>query len=779
MRVSSRFRVSVGVVLPLALGMFLALVATAPSAALAAEETCPNAILRTGFSAALPDCRAYELVTSKEPEVELDLQAGEPHNIIEGEAAGEARGVWGSVNGDRLAYPSNEPPAGSPSDGIYFMSTRGANGWTTRDLIPPQSTDFTVVCENGYIAAFTPELTSAVLADGFGQSPGDLSTPCGTDEPSLVAGEPQGYQNLFLNDYETGSYQLVDVTPPGVSPWDAVFQDASADLSHVVFSEQAQLAPGAPVAEPYRYLKGFIEGPETPEGDLYEWAGGIVRFVTYLPDGTPVHGSLADGTIQAYREQLVSQNGTATFTHAVSADGSRIFFVAAGDLYVRENAEQEQSPLDGAGNCADPAKGCTVQVDASQAGGPGGGGQFMWASANGSVVFFTDEASAGLTADTVPGSGSNLYRYDLETGALTDLTPAGEAGVEGVGGASEDGSYLYFVAEGDLTGPQENSEGATAEAGQPNLYVVHDAGRPTFIATLSGSDHADWSTTPHFSPAILTARVSPDGEFIGFNSVKSLTGYDNTVVEGGDCGSHDGPPETECQEIYLYEAAQNKLSCVSCNPTGARPTAPAGIEPPTYIEFGNIIGSAPGGSLQRNVLGDGRVFFDTAEGLVPRDTNGMFDVYEYEDGQLHLISTGTNGNNSYFYESSLSGNDVFFLAGQQLPSGSPEPTTSIYDARVDGGFPEPTGLTACGEENCEGAFTPSPAFAPPASATFSGAGNVAPAPTQKAAKHVKRKQKQKKKKKKKKHVAKGKRGKKGGRSSRARRSVRGEHGSVR
>jgi hypothetical protein len=743
---------------------------TAPTLVTGAES-CPNAALRVGFSAGLPDCRAYELVTSKEPEI-INYDPEQREDTAEGSGPGETRGVWASVTGERLAFPSNEPPAGSPSDGIYFMATRGADGWSTQDLIPPQSPEYGLICKNGATFAFTPDLSSAILGDGFGQ-PGSgtevfegVGGACGTDEPPLVPGEPRGYQNLFLQDNESGSHQLVDVTPAGVPPRNAWFQAASADLSHVVFSERAALVPGAPAEE----------GAENPYEDLYEWSGGIVRLVTFLPDGEPVEGALANATqelppsVHGDGDQV---GGSATFTHAVSADGSRVFFLAGGDLYVREHADQEQSPLDGEGRCADPAKACTVQVDGSQAGGSGGGGQFMWANAAGSLVYFTDEASAGLTADTVAGSGTNLYQFDVETGALTDLTPAGQAAVKGVSGASEDGSYIYFVAEGALTGPaEENSEGAHAEPGQPNLYVVHDAGRPVFVATLAGGDAADWKNRPEgaINPPRLTARVSPNGEFIGFNSVRSLTGYDNVSVESG-CGGG------ACTEIFLYDAAQNRLSCVSCNPSGARPMAPSGFLAPDEISFGGLDASAPD-YLQRNVLDDGRVLFDTAEALVPQDTNDQYDVYEYEGGQLHLLSTGTIDAASYFYEASLSGRDVFILAAQQLPSGKPEAAYSVYDVREGGGFPEPAGLTECSEEDCKGAFNASPALTAPSSATFSGAGNLSVAPlAHKPAKRVKRKPKQHKSKQKR-HDAKSKHREKGG-GSRAKRSIRGKRGGVR
>ena len=92
-----------------------------------------------------------------------------------------------------------------------------------------------------------------------------------------MSGEPVGYENLLVRENATGTYQLVNVTPPGVTPADAHFQAASADLSHVIFTETSPLAEGA------RY------GVE----NLYEWDEGALRLVSVLPDGTAVPGSLA------------------------------------------------------------------------------------------------------------------------------------------------------------------------------------------------------------------------------------------------------------------------------------------------------------------------------------------------------------------------------------------------------------------------------------------------------------------------------------------------------
>jgi hypothetical protein len=478
-------------------------------------------------------------------------------------------------------------------------------------------------------------------------------------------------------------------------------------------------------------------------------------------------GQLANSHPSEYGVKLVrAQMLPETFTHAVSSDGTRVFFYANGNLYVRAHVDREQSSLGGTGQCTEPEKACTYQVDASKSGGSGGGGRFVWASADGSRVFFTDEGQLTNGAQATAGE-PDMYEYNVETGDLVDITAGtGQgAGVIGASGAAEDGSYVYFVAEGVLTG-QPNSNGDSAQTGQPNLYVVHNGGQPAFIATLdAGTDQMDW-VKPNWEEGPedpgLTARVSPNGRYVVFNALRSLTGYDNTPVSPGECNHgrySQGEPSQPCQEIYLYDAVKSVLRCVSCDPTGARPTAPASIRQTVVPNlFSNDEPFMLPGYLQHFLANDGRVFFDTGSSLVPSDTNDAVDVYEYDGSRLSLISTGTSSNNSFFYDASPDGNNVFFASPQQLPSGAGTATYSIYDARVDGGFAEPAPATACSEEDCKGAVSAPPTLGVPSSQTFVGPGNPFSAPAaHKKAKHVKRKHGKKRKRKKKRHAARGRR----------------------
>src|ERR1700687_1045532 len=120
-----------------------------------------------------------------------------------------------------------------------------------------------------------------------------------------------------------------------------------------------------------------------------------------------------------------------------------------------------------------PALGATPNVTTAEP------ATFWAASADGSRVFFTSSAELTTVSNTgTANGGEDLYEYDVKAQHLTDLTvdtnpedTANGAMVRGVVGASSDGSYVYFVASGVL-------DAGNGVAGQPNLYVVHDGGKP-------------------------------------------------------------------------------------------------------------------------------------------------------------------------------------------------------------------------------------------------------------------------------------------------------------
>lgn len=79
-----------------------------------------------------------------------------------------------------------------------------------------------------------------------------------------------------------------------------------------------------------------------------------------------------------------------------------------------------------------------------------------------------------------------------------------------------------------------------------------------------------------------------------------------------------------------------------------------------------------------------------------------------------------------------SGADIFFETADQLVPQDTDTQRDLYDARIDGGFPPPAVPTSC-EEDCQGAPGSQPLFGAPSSTTFSGPGNLASPPETKPA----------------------------------------------
>jgi hypothetical protein len=239
---------------------------------------------------------------------------------------------------------------------------------------------------------------------------------------------------------------------------------------------------------------------------------------------------------------------------------------------------------------------------------------------------------------------------------------------------------------------------------------------------------------------VRSARVSADGDTLLFTSRGRVSGYDNHGA-GSECG--EGGTEA-CSEIYLYDATAHSLSCVSCNPAGAPATRDALLY---HLENDGFIAPEPmyPANLPRNLSADGaRVVFETEEALLPSDTNGQMDVYEWEragsgsclptansQGCLYLLSTGVSEESSYFAEASASADDVFLFTRQPLVAQDEDELVDVYDARVGGGIAAQNTVASAGEcsgESCHPPQPPPTEPQPTISQTFTGSENLAPQP---------------------------------------------------
>ncbi len=647
---------------------------------------------------------------------------------------GETAVVQAAAGGDALAYNGNAPTEIAPQANageLQVLSVRGADGWTSRDLpVPHEHAPGAGINEGPEFRFFSEDLSIGLLQPMGDFVPG-LSPEASQQTPYLgtLAGSCAGscYRPLVT---DKPGYANV---PPGTAFGEETngkcpqlfcgpfFVGATADLRHVILESHTPLVEGA--------------GTGAHDGELYEWTDGKLTLVSVQPGGetSPGGGALGFNDSSSRR--------------AISSDGSRVVWSMPpnGALEMRDLTKKQTIPL----STAEPA---CVAAGACQ----GGSGIYQIASSDGSKVFFTDQLR--LTGNS-GRAGADLYECEIVEGAgpeckLSDLTPAheGENGeVQGsVLGASEDGSYIYFVANGRFAEKALRGDCAESQESQSracNLYVRHN-GVTKLVTTLSEADRADWST----DLAHMPVRVSRDGRWLEFVAQEAQTSYDSR-------DALTGQPDAE---VYLYDATTGRIVCASCNPTGARPE---GVPSKEFKHVGSVpwasgaisalvpgwINYVGGASVYqpRYLANSGRLFFDSVDGLVPQDVNGTEDVYEYEpagvgdctsasatfvehsSGCVGLISSGTSPEASGFVDASESGGDVFFLTLSKLALQDFDNSEDMYDAHectaaapcYPPELAQPPECTTA--EACRLAPLLQPAiFGAPSSSTFSGAGNI-------------------------------------------------------
>jgi hypothetical protein len=372
------------------------------------------------------------------------------------------------------------------------------------------------------------------------------------------------------------------------------------------------------------------------------------------PDGT---GALYDRTVDGITHVVSLKPGGGSFGagepanfRGASPDGVGIAFEVGGVLYVRYANEE------------------TFTI--------GAGAKLAGFAEGGSRVFYLQ--------------GGNLKAFDVEGGVI-DFTASGDVTPVTV---AADGTAAFFISETAIAGSSPNPEGDSPQAGKQNLYRSLE-GQIAFVATVTEGDVETaeeglglWVKSL-LLPGAVPARSTPNGSTFLFKSRATLTGY-----------HPDGHAE-----IYRYSVGS--LQCLSCNPTGAPATEDAALQSVVreggspYLSFF---------SWPENLRADGRrAFFETSEALVATDSDGLQDVYEWEDqevgscrrpeGCVYLVSSPQSSRGEYLWGVSRSGDDVFFLSSELLVGADADPTPSIYDARVGGGFPEEA-QAECEGEGC-------------------------------------------------------------------------------
>jgi hypothetical protein len=413
------------------------------------------------------------------------------------------------------------------------------------------------------------------------------------------------------------------------------------------------------------------------EFKFYEFRSGRVELVGYLPDGSlPPAGATAPRAASEGGESVLHKD-------TISNNGSRILFVspptgAESQLYMRRNGTS------------------TAWVSEPETSGPSfvpHNIHFQTATPDGRHVLFTSPEPL-LNVDT-GGGGVGLYMYTDGPSPQSESNLTFIARVSSsvhVAGVSDDGSHVYFFSK------QFSS--------RPGGLFLWDKGQVHQIANGIGLGEHEQSV------------ASPDGKQFMFMDPEQVTSREIGQGIGGGA---------KTTEIYLYDEASETVNCVSCPPGGSTPTSGVELEPrgttPSNPEAGLPM-------LPRFVSWSGGfVFFNTSESLVPQDTNGVADAYEYnmETGRLSLLSPGSGENGSWFVQANPSGSDVLVATREQLTGWDEDRLDDVYDARVNGGYPEPPHpRTPCEGDACQGVPSAVPGFN--TASGFTGLGNLPSTP---------------------------------------------------
>jgi hypothetical protein len=707
----------------------------ASAAPASAAEACPNETLRqesninstTGqpYSAGLPECRAYEMVSPPYK------QAHDAHQLVEsglpvapdGDVAGfESEGAFSEPENYRV----NDVPRN------IYLSQRGASGWITSSAFAPRN-----LIDNPFLGGLngdsSPDLRSVRVSCGLNTT-GKGEWKDAGEAIVCALREPDG------SWVSTPAY--TNVTNASIAGEDRLgYLGGSSDLSRLF------IQPGLPV------LPTDVIPRDSGAAGIYEVAGmgtasPELRLVNVDPEGhelvfrDPTHKTEEEGKLVGrVRGPLLGDrlanpivNGSAY--HAISESGKTVFFTATPPsseiqaVYARIHCEPGSPSCKEDGNsewletvdvssplhseCSE----CPLVPEPRAA-------TFQGASADGSKVFFTTRQKLLSKEPEVKvigeeGTTLNLYEYDFSKRAegkalvLLSPDPVG-AKVEGVVRTSPDGSHVYFGALGAL--PISGKGGPVA--GKANLYGYDTVtGETKFVG---GSQVEGIGTTISTDQNTRPAQTTPDGRYLVFSSKSPLAGDTN------------GP----AQAVYRYDFQTGELTWVSHAAHGFTPRN-EGKDAMVAPLNGMLIGAMANiGDWNRAISEDGsHIIFTTKEKLQADDVNNAADLYGWHDGTVSLISDGQNPGGVSVNTTpaglvsaggmSASGSDIFFSTQASLVGQDTDVLQDVYDARVDGGFPAPVAPPSCLGEACQGISSGLPSFGSATSSGFPASGNLTP-----------------------------------------------------
>jgi len=598
-------------------------------------------------------------------------------------------------------YPAPPPPLSCPNDALRTGPSSRLPDCRAYELVTPADTNGYAPVGIGDTGVYFPSLEAS--ADGGkatfrirgGSLPGSEGAGSFNGENYLSVRGANGWTTRLIGP--SGSEEVTPL-PGGVSP----------DQEHTIWGgaiedEPASIAPYVRYPDGHSELlaRGSLGTQQRADVGLISDGGAHTIFATV--NGTQHPAEPLEPNAPPKGTTAVYDRTADEVTHVVSLLPGNVTPVAG------QNARYNGASYDGNGVAFEIGETLFLRYRNEATYEIATGVTFAGVAEGGGRIFYL--------------KGGNLFAFDVSSKSAIPFSASGNVTPVNV---APDGSAAYFLSPSKLTSVP-NPNGLVAKAGNNNLYRS-DEGAIEFVGPVEPLDVVGpplpndevaglglWTKSlAQQRPGIETSRTTPDGSSFLFESRADLTGYD---------------PEGHV-EIYLYGAVAGSLTCLSCNPTEASAGSDASLQTSGIDSV-----AAPVSTYARvpNLRPDGRrAFFESSEPLVLGDTDGVQDVYEWEDqgvgscnrsgGCVQLISSGESARKNYLYSASENGDDVFFVSSDVLLPADRDETPSIYDARVNGGFAEPLS-TPCSGEGCN-PVSSAPGLTSPVTGALGPSGNL-------------------------------------------------------
>jgi hypothetical protein len=498
-----------------------------------AETTsCANALLRSGPSALLPDCRAYELVTPPNTNARAPIGVGILGGVF------PTRQV--SPAGDKIPFrveggslPGIEGGTGTLA-GDPYLATRTASGWSTT-FSGPSAAEASQIAAGGS----SPDQSYSFYLAG--------------DKGSAVL-VPKG--NTAYVRYPDGHSELLGQGSLGVD-YEAAGRLISEGGGHIVFSTgvvtsstPVQLEPGAAPSGTRaiydRTPDGITHVVSLKPGDASFGAGEEANYQGASLDGLGIAFEVGKTLYLRYNDEETFAIGTGVDVAGVAEGGKRVFYVQGGNhdkngIYTGggdlKAFDVQAGVIDftTAGGDATPV---TVSADGTTAyfvsptaiagsgpnplgAEPQAGKENLYRSVEGQIDFI-----ATVTERDVKGEYNGIQTAD-GLGLWADSVATGHLGIVPAR-STPDGSAFLFKSRAALAGydPQGHAEIYRYAAGELQCLSCPPTGAPAGSDAGLQTNFREGSRLV-FAPYGWPENLRADGRRAFFESSEALVANDS------------------------------------------------------------------------------------------------------------------------------------------------------------------------------------------------------------------------------------------------------------